>query len=283
MTDNGGFLDRAVEAARIRVERSEAAVSARSLEERCTAMAPPPSFPEALRRRPGEAIRIVAEIKPASPSAGALSTVMSAGGGVEEQARAYTRGGAAAISVLTDPDFFSGDLASLERASRATTLPMLRKDFIISAYQVLEARSHGASSLLLLVAALSGDELSILLERSRELEMEPLVEVHDEEEVERALGLGARVIAINNRDLRTLEMDMNTALSLRELIPAGPVVVGASGYGRREQAAAAESAGLDALLVGEALMRSADPATAIRELRGPDVPAGSPAGGAPCS
>ena len=283
MTPDGGFLGRAVEAASLRAERSEAAVPARSLEERCASLDSPSSFPEALRRQAGEGVRIVAEIKPASPSAGGLSVGMTAAGGVEEQARAYTRGGAAAISVLTDPDFFSGHLADLERVSRVTRLPLLRKDFIVSAYQVLEARSHGASSLLLLAAALDDAKLHALLERSRGLGMEPLVEVHDEDEVGRALALGARAIAINNRDLRTLEMDMDTAPRLRELIPAGPVVVGASGYSLREQAAAAESAGLDALLVGEALMRSADPAAAIRLLRGTDDAAACPAGGAPCS
>lgn len=283
MAPDGGFLARAVEAARVRVKRDQASVPARYLEEQYTGMETPPSFAAALKRGAGEGIRIVAEIKPASPSAGTLSGEV----GVEELALAYERGGAAAISVLTDPDFFSGDLAYLERAGRVTSLPLLRKDFIVSPYQVLEARSRGASSLLLLVAALSDEELRALISLCRELDMEPLVEVHDESEAERALKADARVIAVNNRDLRTLEVDPETTLRLKGCIPSGLIVVGASGYTGRPQAMLAEQAGVDALLVGEMLMRSPDPAAAIRSLRGEpgllERPRMTPAGGASCS
>lgn len=283
MAPDGVFLDRAVEAARARVKRDQAAVPARILEQRCAVKEAPPSFDAALRRGAGEGIGIIAEIKPASPSAGTLSGKVR----VDKLALAYEHGGAAAISVLTDPDFFSGDLAYLERAGRVTSLPLLRKDFIVSPYQVLEARCRGASSLLLLVAALEDKELRALMSLCRELDMEPLVEVHDQREVERALQADARVIAVNNRDLRTLQVDPETTLRLKSCIPPGPIVVGASGYSGRPQALQAEQSGVDALLVGEILMRSSDPAAAIRALRGEpgllEHPPSARTGGISCS
>ncbi len=157
-----------------------------------------------------------------------------------------------------------------------TSLPLLRKDFIVSPYQVLEARASGAASVLLLAAALEEAELRALASLCRELSMEPLVEVHDRADLERALEAGALVVGVNNRDLRTLEVDLDTTPRLKGLVPPGHVVVGASGYSGRPEVARVDELGVDALLVGEALMRAADPAAALLALRGLPAPPEEP-------
>ncbi len=264
MAPDGVFLDHALEAARARVKRDQAAVPARLLEQRCAAREAPPSFAAALRRGAGEGIRIIAEIKPASPSAGTLSGKVS----VEKLARAYEHGGAAAISVLTDPDFFSGELAYLDQAGRVTSLPLLRKDFIVSPYQVLEARCRGASSLLLLVAALEDKELRALMSLCRELDMEPLVEVHDQREVERALRADARVVAVNNRDLRTLQVDPETTLRLKSYIPPRPYRSGGERLFRPSPGVASRTSR------GGRATGGRDPDAFVRPRRGHPRPAG---------
>jgi indole-3-glycerol phosphate synthase len=209
-------------------------------------------------------ISLIAEMKRASPSRGAIRPDAS----VSEIVRAYEAAGARAVSVLTEPAHFGGSLGDLAEARAACDLPLLRKDFVIDAYQVLEARAAGADAVLLIVAALGGDRLAELMAAASDLGMDSLVEVHDEEEVEAAVEAGAEVIGINNRDLHSLEVDLETTFRLLADVPAGTVVVAESGITRRGDVERLEDAGVDAILVGEALMRADDTARAVRDLLG---------------
>lgn len=211
-----------------------------------------------------EGISLIAEMKRASPSRGPIRP----GASVAEIVAAYQAGGARAVSVLTEPAHFGGSLDDLVEARGACDLPLLRKDFVVDAYQVLEARAAGADAVLLIVAALGGERLADLMAAASELGMDSLVEVHDEEEVETAVEAGAEVIGINNRDLHSLEVDLATTFRLLADVPAGTVVVAESGITENAHVEELEEAGVDAILVGEALMRADDPARAIRELLG---------------
>ncbi len=217
-------------------------------------------FRAALRR---EDLSLIAEMKSRTPSMGVL---MGDGYSPAGLAREYTRAGAAAVSVLTHQEGFGGSLEHLAEARGATDLPLLRKDFITDAYQVLEARRAGADAVLLIVAVLDAGDLAELIRTTRRLGMEALVEVHDQAEVEAALEAGAEVIGINNRDLRTFSVDLGLTERLRPLIPAGRVVVAESGIHTQADARRMRAAGADAVLVGEALMRAADAVAAAREL-----------------
>lgn len=186
-----------------------------------------------------------------------------------ELARSYQDAGAAAISVLTDEHFFGGSLMDLRRARAATTIPVLRKDFILDETQIWQlAGENGPDAILLIVAALTGERLRELMRESRRYGMDCLVEVHSEEEVETALSAGAEIIGINNRNLKTFEVDLETTARLRDLIPSGKIVVGESGICSRADALRLRALGIDAILVGEALLRSPDPADKIGELLG---------------
>ncbi len=207
--------------------------------------------------------RVIAEFKRASPSKGEIRP----GADAAEIARAYAGAGAAALSVLTDAQFFRGALADLERARAACALPVLRKDFTIDPLQLVEARAAGADAALLIVAALSDAQLRALLACARELALDALVEVHDEPELERALASGAELIGINNRDLRDFKTDVGVTRALLPLA-AGRVVVSESGLDSPEVLRALEAAGASAFLIGEALMREPDPAAALRRMRG---------------
>jgi indole-3-glycerol phosphate synthase len=211
-----------------------------------------------------EGIGLVAEMKRASPSQGTIR----AGAGVAETVRAYERAGAVACSILTEQEHFGGSLDDLVEARGATRLPLLRKDFLIDEYQLLEARVAGADAVLLIVAALAPERLAALLARAGELGMDALVEVHDEREIEIAVESGAEVLGINNRDLHTLDVDLDTTFRLLADVPAGSVVVAESGIASRGDVQALEDAGVDAILVGETLMRADDPGEAIRTLLG---------------
>ena len=213
----------------------------------------PPLDAEAVLRRPG--LSLIAEVKRASPSKGALSEIPDAAA----LAAAYEAGGAAAVSVLTEERRFGGSLGDLDAVRAAVTVPVLRKDFVVTDYQVWEARAHGADLLLLIVAALSDDELAALLSRVRELGMTALVEVHDEVETQRAVDSGATVIGVNARNLKTLDIHPDTFSRLRPLIPDGCVTVAESGIAGPADAAAYAVQGADAVLVGEALVRTGDP------------------------
>jgi indole-3-glycerol phosphate synthase len=205
---------------------------------------------------------VIAEVKKASPSKG----VMRADFRPAEIARSYAAGGAACLSVLTDVDFFQGADAYLQAARGACALPVLRKDFTIDAYQVYEARALGADAILLIVAALGDAALLELSELARELDLDVLVEVHDGDELERALATPARLIGINNRNLRTFATTLDTTLQLRERVPADRLVVTESGIVTRADVARMRAAGVDAFLIGETFMRAADPGSELARL-----------------
>ena len=210
----------------------------------------------------GDRIRLIAEIKRASPSKGWLSPNINA----SRLAQSYSHGGAAAISVLTEPDYFKGNLGDLEAARTAVALPLLCKDFILDSYQVYEARIHGADAVLLIAAILSPQELFSLMETARQLSMSALVEIHNEMEIEKALDAQAYLIGINNRNLTDFTVDLKTTYQLRPLIPASIIVVSESGINSRDDVTSLHEIGVNAVLVGETLVSSSDPATKIKEL-----------------
>lgn len=210
----------------------------------------------------GPSPRLIAEAKKASPSKGLLAANFDPA----RLAREYAAGGAAAISVLTEPHFFQGDPAYLAMAKRAAPLPALRKDFLFDPYQVVEARALGADAVLLIVAILDGGLLGEMLALAGSLGMAALVEVHDAAEVDRALAAGARIVGVNNRDLRTFEVDLETTRRLRALLPPECLVVSESGIHSRADVARLREWGVHAMLVGESLVRAGDVAAKVREL-----------------
>jgi indole-3-glycerol phosphate synthase len=222
-------------------------------------------FAEALSR-PGTSV--IAEYKRRSPSAGEIRS----GASVTEIVGAYERGGAAALSVLTEEDHFGGSLEDLREARAVTDLPILRKDFTIDPYQVYEAKVYGADAILLVVGALSDPLLGSLYGIARQLELDAIVEVHDEEELERALAVDADVIGINNRDLSDFSVDLGVTFELLTDVPAGKTVVSESGIHTRADVEELERIGVDAVLVGEALMRAPDPEAACRDLAREEEP-----------
>ena len=226
--------------------------------------APPPRGFVALLRARIEAgfSGVIAEVKKASPSKG----VMRADFKPAEIARSYESGGAACLSVLTDIDFFHGADAYLVEARNACSLPVLRKDFIIDEYQVYEARTLGADCILLIVAALEESALADFSALAQSLGMDVLVEVHDDEELTRALATSATLIGVNNRNLRTFETSLDTTLKLRDRVPSDRLLVTESGIHTREDVARMRQANIHAFLVGEAFMRADDPGTALRQL-----------------
>ncbi len=258
------FIEAAAASTARRLERSKLENPGESLREACAASPAPPSFRRAVRRDAKEGIKVIAEIKRRSPSRGAIRPDLRAG----EVARTYERGGACAVSVLTEPEFFGGSMQDLALARAATALPLLRKDFIIDPYQLLEARAAGASAVLLIAALLAGYELPRMLREAEALGLDALVEVHDEAELGGALEAGAAIIGINNRDLRSLAVDLATTLRLAPLVPRERVLVSESGYRSREQTAGLPALGVDAILVGESLAIQDDAERTLTELRG---------------
>jgi indole-3-glycerol phosphate synthase len=250
------------------VERTQAALVARKrevpaaeLESRLGPARRGRPFSEALI---AEGISLIAEMKRASPSRGPIRP----GASVSEVVATYQRAGARAVSVLTEGVYFGGSLDDLVEARGACDLPLLRKDFVVDEYQLLEARAAGADAVLLIVAALEPRRLTDLMGAASDMGMDCLIEVHDEEQVGIAVDAGAEVIGINNRDLHSLEVDLGTTFRLLADVPAGTVVVAESGITRSEDVERLEEAGVDAILVGEALMRADDPVRAVRELLG---------------
>ena len=209
-------------------------------------------------------ISIIAEHKRRSPSAGDIRP----GSSVSEVVRAYERGGAAAISVLTEERHFEGSLEDLREAHDACALPLLRKDFIVDSYQLAEAASAGASAVLLIVAALEPAALRALHGEAAERGLDALVEVHDAAELDLALGVGAAIIGINNRDLRDFSVDIERTFGLLGAMPDETIVVAESGIATREQLERLRRHGVHAALIGERLMRESDPAAALEALRG---------------
>ncbi len=255
------FLETVVERTEAELARRKQDVPAGDLERRLGPSRRGRPFSEALV---DEGISLIAEMKRSSPSRGPIRP----GASVTEIITAYDAGGARACSVLTEPNWFGGSLEDLVEARRATELPLLRKDFLVDEYQLLEARVAGADAVLLIVAALKKKRLARLSAFAGELGMDCLVEVHDEDEMERAVDAGVEVIGINNRKLHSLEVDLDTTFRLLADVPAGTVVVAESGITRHEDVEALEEAGIDAILVGEALMGADDPGHAIRALMG---------------
>mgnify|MGYP001145734367 CR=1 FL=1 len=254
-------LERIVADTRKSLDERRKVRPAPDLEREALASAPPRDFRTALQ---GDGANIIAEIKRASPSKGWLSPALN----VRDMARAYTRGGAAALSVLTEVSWFKGGLADLAAAREATHLPLLCKDFILDPYQVCEARIYGADAVLLISAILSLKEMRLLMGQASELRMACLVEVHDESELETALSAGSDIIGINNRNLADFSVDLNTTLRICPLVPEGITVVSESGITSAEDIRRLTAAGVDALLVGESLVASLDPEARIRHLKG---------------
>jgi indole-3-glycerol phosphate synthase len=254
-----GFLTETVDGVRRRLERQpidEAGLMALAIR-----MPPPRGF--AARLWSAKAPAIIGEVKRSSPSAGRIGHADPAA-----RARAYEEAGAAAVSVLTEPVHFDGSLADLRAVHHATTIPVLRKDFLVHPAQLIEARVAGADAVLLIAAALSLTELRAMLNAVQDLGLGALVEAHSEGDLSKALGVDAKVVGVNARDLETLEVDEDRALLLLGSVPEDRIAVLESGISTRGQVQRAMDAGARAVLVGEALMRAEDPGAKLRELRG---------------
>ena len=252
------FLDDLLASTQGRIARAREV--ARDLEARAARAPAPRSLTAALR---GGGVSLIAEIKRASPLKGPLAPHLDP----LALARAYSDGGAAAVSVLTEPSGFLGSLEDLE-AARVVDLPVLRKDFVLDPVQVVETRAYGGDALLLIVRALEDDRLRSLLRLTEEAGMEALVEVHDEVELERALDAGARLVGVNHRNLDTFEVDPERTAKLSPLLPDGITLVALSGVATRAEVEALAAAGADAVLVGESLVTAPDPTAKLRELLG---------------
>ncbi|HUJ32800.1 MAG TPA: indole-3-glycerol phosphate synthase TrpC [Candidatus Acidoferrum sp.] len=256
------ILDRIVDARRSSIAHRKRVLPEVALKIAVEKKAPPVrDFAAALSR---DACNIIAELKKASPSLGVIREEYAPA----VLAAALQEAGAAALSVLTEEDFFSGSLADLKEVRRVAQIPILRKDFIVDSWQVWEARAAGADSFLLIAAVLPDAALRELMELGRTLKMEPLVEVHSREELDRVLEAGARIVGVNNRDLRTFQVRLETSLALIEHIPEECVAVSESGLRTHEDLARLRRAGFDAFLIGEHLMKSADPAEPLRQFLG---------------
>jgi len=258
------MIEQLIAAAREGVEDRRAQMSQAELESSLRGRGDDRPFSEALVR-PG--LSVIAEFKRRSPSAGAS---WASTANVADRVGAYERGGAAALSVLTDETHFGGSLDDLRAARAACSLPILRKDFIVDPYQLFEAVAGGADAVLLIVAALEDGAFREMYEGARGLDLDCLVEVHDGEELERALRLDADVIGINNRNLDDGTIDVATTYELMPDVPAGKTVVAESGISARTELEELERVGVDAVLIGSALMSSADPEALTRELTGAD-------------
>jgi indole-3-glycerol phosphate synthase len=263
-------LDNILQTTRATVAAAKDRVSLAELE-RLAASHEPRGWAEALRKRSGSEPAIIAEIKKASPSKGLIREEFD----VEWLASRYEVGGAAALSVLTDEPYFQGSLRNLEVASATVQLPCLRKDFTVDEYQIIEARAHRADAILLIAAALSRSELRSLANKAHEISLDVLVEVHTSDElagVLDALGeTGADAIGVNNRDLKTFDVRMDTSIELVDRIPASVIRVAESGIATAQDLERLRISGFDAFLIGESLMRQADPGAALAELLRPRV------------
>ncbi len=257
------MLEEIIEHKRVEVEARKKKVGLADLKSKLADAPQIRSFKEAISK-PTNNINLIAEIKRASPSAGLIRKDFHP----VEIAKIYQEAGAAAISILTDEKFFEGNLNFLPQVKREVSLPLLRKDFIIDEYQIYESRIYGADALLLIAGTLSEAQMTEFLSLSHDLEMDCLVEVYNEEELKKVLETPAEIIGINNRDLSTFQVDLSTTRRLRKLIPDSKIVVAESGIRSREDVQLLAEEKVDAILVGESLLRSKDIRGKIEELSG---------------
>ena len=254
-------LDSIVSATRKRVSESRRSLDLRALERQAAAHTPR-GFCERLRQAARSGPAIIAELKKASPSKGLIRADFRP----TELARELEQAGATALSVLTDEEFFQGSLDYLEQASTTTSLPCLRKDFIVDEFQIVEARAHGADAILLIVAALEQEELTGFARAAQAQGLDVLCEVHDETELQRAIDAGCDLIGVNSRDLKTFKVDLETALRLGEKLPSDSVRVAESGIHSGADISRLRGAGYDAFLIGESLMKAEHPGVALTVL-----------------
>ena len=254
-------LDQMVAATRRRIAETKPAADLRPLERQAENQVPR-GFRRGLESKSQNGIAVIAELKRASPSRGLIRSDFDSASLAKELEAA----GAAALSILTDEEFFQGSLENLRRASASTRLPCLRKDFIVDEFQLLEARANGADAVLLIVAALSPEELELLAGRAREYGLDVLCEVHDEEELRRAEDAGCTLIGVNSRDLRTFKVDLQTAFRLADSIPKTALRVAESGINNGTDIARLRAAGYQAFLIGESLMKAKSPGEALKGL-----------------
>jgi indole-3-glycerol phosphate synthase len=255
------FLDQILSATRRKVDAAKRSTNLHDLERHAEKHAPR-GFRQALEQKAKTGVAVIAELKKASPSKGLIRANFCA----EDLAKDLESAGAAALSVLTDEEFFQGSLANLRNASAAVQIPCLRKDFIVDDFQLLEARANSADAVLLIVAALAQEELVSLTQRARSRGLDVLCEVHDDDELQRALDAGCDLIGVNTRDLRTFIVDPDTAFRLAERLPTNIARVAESGIRSGEDIAMLRAAGYQAFLVGESLMRATRPGEALRDL-----------------
>jgi len=260
-TNTGTVLDRILESRRAEVEHRKKVLPEMALKYGVKAASPVRDFSAALSR---DGLNVLAELKPASPSHGVLRQPFDP----PALATALESAGAAALSVLTESEFFRGSLKNLRDARKSANLPVLRKDFIFDPWQVWETRANDSDSLLLMVAVLQDAQLRDLIALSRELGMEPLVEVHTADELDRALAAGSRIIGVNNRDLKTLDVRVETSFELIARIPDNCIAISESGLRSHDDLRKLREAGFDAFLIGEHLMLAPDPAAALVQLLG---------------
>lgn len=260
-------------AARRKVRECRSGADMNALERRAESHVPR-GFRKALQGTSGTGPAVIAELKKASPSRGLIRSDFDP----VLLAAQLEYAGAAALSVLTDEEFFSGSLANLQAASQTSKLPCLRKDFIVDEFQIIEARANSADAVLLIVAALSQEELTALTKRAGALQLDVLCEVHDEEELGRALDAGCDLIGVNNRDLKTFKVDLDTAFRIADMLPHGVVAVAESGIESGGVIARLRAAGYDAFLIGETLMRAPSPGETLKTLLAQASAAGAGAG-----
>jgi indole-3-glycerol phosphate synthase len=254
-------LDQIIAATRWKVSETRRSADLRELERQAQQYIPR-GFRQALEKRGRTGPAVIAELKKASPSRGLIRADFDPAGLAAELEAA----GAAALSVLTDAEFFQGSLQNLQRASSATNLPCLRKDFIVDEFQLMEARASHADAILLIVAALSQTELEILARKARHNSLDVLCEVHDEKELERAINAGCDLIGVNSRDLRSFTVDLDTAFRLASLMPKNVLGVAESGINNGKDIARLKAAGYRAFLIGESLMKAPSPGDALQTL-----------------
>jgi indole-3-glycerol phosphate synthase len=254
------ILDEIIENKTSEVEISKTSLPLEQIQEQIKDALPSRNFFDAINPK-GE-LKIISEVKHASPSKGVFREDFDP----VQIAKSYSRGGASAISVLTDEKYFRGSLSFLKNIRAEVDTPLLRKDFIVDPYQVYEARLFGADAILLIVAALDQTSLSELLELTHSLQMNAIVEVHDENELDRALEADARIIGINNRDLRTFDVDLNVSINLSKKVPEDKIVIAESGIGSIEDIDRLRGEGIHVFLIGETFMKAPDPGQKLKEL-----------------